>query len=254
MSQRSNLKLATKYIKSLSGVLILLGVGFLLLSGFYDWKGFIQNIGLVLSGAGVTTFILKFDLFEIVSSDEIRKSGIEMVRHGRNSMVEMIESIEEFMRKARPKEIDICGISMYSFFEPHSLYDLVLNLASEGYKFRIIFADPNSTELSFQEQVEHKPGALKSHIEYLSNKFSDHCRRHQSASIIRGNIKIGYSGLLPKVFIVRAGGKMFVSSYLHRGPHVSPTFMLSDVPNGFYSYYLQYIDDIVENCFTEYSI
>jgi hypothetical protein len=239
-------RLILRYLKSLSGILMLLGFLFLFISGWIDWHSLVQNIGLALTAAGITTFIFKFELREIVTDDEIRKSGIEIVRHGRNSILETIGNLEDFLRKSRPKEIDIIGISMYSLFEPTNLYNLLISLANENYKIRIIFAHPESLELTLQEEMEHKPGSLKYHINYLVDAFRKRLHQYSTIENILTNLTLWHSKLLPKEFIMRAGSQMIVSKYFYRGPHFSPTFLLREVPNGFFESYRQYFEDVIE--------
>lgn len=238
------LKTAIKYLRSLSGILILCGILLLLVSGYCDWHNFVENLGLALSAAGITTFLFKYDIYQMISDNGLRQSGIEAVKQGRNAMLEHVGGTEDLLRKARPKEIDICGIAMYSFFEPHSIYNLLIQLASEGYRIRIAFADPTSPELGLQEDVEHKPGSLKHHIEYVVDAIARQMQNHSNQDTIRQQFTVVYSRLLPKAFIVRAGSKMLVTEYFHRGPHFSPTYFLLDVPGGIFEEYRDYLDDV----------
>lgn len=240
-------KLAKKYLLSLSGLLMLSGVVLLLVSGYLDWHNLVNNVGLAFTAAGVTTFLFKFDLQEMISDSGIRQSGVEAIKHGRNAMLEHIGGLEHFLRKARPKEIDICGIAMYSFFEPNSVFNLLMKLASEGYKIRIAFADPKSSELCLQEEVEHKPGSLKYHIEYLADSMSDQLLHNAESRNLRRQFTVVYSKLLPKAFLVRGGSKIIISQYFHRGPHFSPTFLIHDLPDGIFKDYRVYLDDIFES-------
>jgi hypothetical protein len=244
-------KLIVKYLKSLSGILILYGILLLLISGFWDWHSLIENFGLAFTAAGITTFLFKFEIYPLITDDNLRQSGIEKVTHGRNPMFESVGSLEDLLRKSRPKEIDFCGIAMYSLFEPNNLYDLTVTLASEGYKIRIIFAYPDSPELFLQEEMEHKPGALKYHIQYLIEALKKRIGQHKNPDQILSNLKVGYSKMLPKEFILRTGNQMIVSKYFYRGPHFSPTLLLKDVPGGIFNSYRQYLDDIMERSFIE---
>jgi len=244
---RRRTRLVFKYLRSLSGILILLGVLFLGLSGYFDWNHMLQNVGLALTAAGITTFLLKFDIYEMISDSGIRESGVEAVKHGRNAMLEYVGGIEEFLRKARPRQIDICGIAMYSLFEPHSLYDLLISLARESYEIRLIFANPASPELALQEEVEHKPGSLKNHIEYIRDALSQRLNEQPDKHKVTEHLSLYYSRLLPKSFIIRSGSRIIVTKYFHRGPHFAPCYLIKDVPEGVYQLYLQYVDDIINN-------
>lgn len=243
-------KLIFKYIRSLSGILILLGALLVFISNaIWDWQAILANFGLAFLAAGITTYLLKYDIDNYLSNDNIRNSGIEVITHGRNAMVESLGGISELFLKSRPKEIDIIGIAMYSFFEPNNLYDEIINLANDKYKIRIVFADPGSKELTSQERVENKPGSLKYHIEYIVEQFRIRAGKINPPDNFRNNFILGYSSLLPKSFIIRFGSRMMVSEYFYRGPHYSPTYFLKDIPNGLYETYYQYINDIFDRSF-----
>jgi hypothetical protein len=241
--------LLARYVRSLSGILMLSGLLFLLISGFWDWHSLVAHIGIALSAAGITTFLVRYDISEAAADNEIRRCGIAMARNGRNLVVGELGDLEGFLRKARPREIDVLGIAMYSLFEPGQLYDTIVSLADEGYAVRVVLADPNSPELALQEYLEDKPGVLKHHIEYIVDAFRKRIANHQNRARICANLKIGYSRPLPKAFILRAGHRMITSAYLGRGPHFSPTVMLEDVPDGFFEDYKEYVDDVINKAF-----
>ena len=195
--------------------MILLGTLLVFFSNaIWDWHTIFANFGLAFLAAGVTTYLLKFDIDNYLSNDNIRNSGIEVITHGRNSMVESLGGISELFFQP-PKEIDIIGIAMYSFFEPNNLYDEIINLANDKYKIRIVFADPKSNELTYQEKVENKPGSLKYHIEYIVEQFRIRAKKINPTDNFKNNFIIGYSSLLPKSFIIRFGSRMMVSEYFY---------------------------------------
>jgi len=233
-----------KYLISLSGLLLLIGFILLLIGDYWDKHSFINNIGLAFTSAGITTFLFKYDLYEMLSDSGIRQSGVEAIQHGRSAMLEHHGGIESFFRRAHPKEIDICGIAMYSFFEPHQVLDVLIKLASEGYKIRIAFADPNSPELRLQEEVEQKPGSLKHHIEYLVEKINDRISKTANSQYISEQFTVVHSKLLPKAFLIRSGSKLILTQYFYRGPHNSPTFLVNDIPGGIFEQYRVYLNDV----------
>jgi len=233
---------------------MLSGLLLLVISGFWEWRSLVAHMGIALSAAGITTFLVRYDISEAATDDDIRKHGIAMARDGRNSIVEQVGNLEAFLRKARPQEIDIVGIAMYSLFEPNKLYDIIVKLADENYTIRLILADPKSSELALQEQIEHKPGVLQNHIEYMVNAFRTRVVNHPNRARICTNLKIGHSRLLPKVFILRAGHRMITSTYFGRGPHSSPTMLLHDVPDSFFEDYKEYVDDTMAKMFVGVSL
>lgn len=238
------IKLFRKYLLSLSGILLLSGTLLLVASGYFDWHSLIENYGLALTAAGITTFLLKYDIHDSLADTQIRRAGIEAIKHGRGAMVDTVGGISAFLHGAHPREIDICGMAMYSFFEPNSMYNTLLDLAAAGYKIRIAFADPESPELRLQEEAEHKIGTLTAHINHLVKTISDAIAQHPHQKDVQKRIKIVYSRNLPKCFIVRAGNHMLVTTYLLRGPHGSPTLHVANVPDGIFAAYKQYLDDV----------
>jgi hypothetical protein len=224
-----------------------MGIISLLLSCFFDWKCILQNIGLAFIVAGITTFLLKYDIYEMLANDGIRNAGIEAIKHGRNAMLEYVGGLEDFLRKAHPRKIDICGIAMYSLFEPNNLYELLINLAKDKYKIRIIFADPESKELKFQEEVEHKENSLKQHIKHIIKVLEKRLKQNQNSKELSNYISIHYSKLLPKAFILRSGTKMIITNYFYHGPHYSPCYLIKDVHDGIYKSYIQYLDEVIKN-------
>ena len=92
-----------KYIRTLAGVLMLSGVLLLVLSGLWDWHSLVANIGLALTSAGVTTFLIRYDISEATSTNLTRNVGIAAVGHGRSAMLEGIGPIDSLLRRSRPK-------------------------------------------------------------------------------------------------------------------------------------------------------
>ncbi len=208
-------------------------------------------IGTSLISAGITIFLIKFDIMSELKNDYMDKYGIISIEGGRNEIFKDNTRREfnyvdwkEFLKKSSDKTIDIVGISMYSFFYPDDLIDFVINLAKKKYKIRIFFASPLSEELNLQSIEEEKEGKLKEHIEFLSKEFIGRILKHEKKDKINKYLTLYYCKTLPKAFIVRSGNKMCITPYLLKGPFKEPTIIAYNKNMGKSSYYEAYYEYI----------
>jgi len=242
------MSLVQKYLRSLSGILLLLGIMLLIISSIWDWHSFIENIGLTLSVSGVTMFLYKTEILDIVKENKINKLSISGIDYGRDFFLKTQSDIDNFFTNNKTKIINICGISMYSFFNPNNLYVKLIEYASLDYKIKIIFANPESQELSYQEEVEEKPGFLKEHIKLSVQQFRKEIIKRGKEEKVFDNIEIYFSKTVPRVFIFGNSNKMVVTQYGLRGPFNSPTMLLTKAgENSLYYAYADYFNDLIEN-------
>lgn len=237
-----------RYLNSLSGILLLLGIILLIVSSIWDWKNFIENIGLTMSVSGVTMFLYKTEVRDLIKENKINKLSILGIDYGRDSFLNSPSDIESYFRSNRTKTIIICGISMYSFFKPNNLYNKLVEYASYGYQIKVIFANPDSQELAYQEEVEEKPGLLREHINMSLRNFGKEVKKRQLDENLIDNLEIYFSKTIPRVFIFGNSKKMVVTQYGLRGPFSSPTMLLNKADeNSLYYAYADYFNDLVEN-------
>lgn len=248
------LKFAFKYRIQLSIILFSIGVILVFLGivckDIYLLTDIFSCIGTSLVSASVTMFLVKYDIIDLFKQNNISGYGIIDIKSGRNALFQddqinciNCRSWEEFLRKSSDKTIDIVGISMYSFLWTYELIDLLLELSSKKYTIRIIFANPNSTEVEFQSMEEKKPGKLSENISYTMKKLTKLVKEKQA-----NNIKIYSSLTLPRAFIVRSGGKMIITPYLLRGPFFEPTIIADQwciEKQSYYNAYSRYIEDLI---------
>lgn len=211
-------------------------------------------IGTSLISAGITIFLIKFDIMSELKNNYMDKYGIIGIEDGRNAIFKDNTKREfnyidwkEFLKKSSDKTIDIVGISMYSFFYPNNLIDFIINLAKKKYVIRIFFANPLSNEVNLQSIEEEKEGKLKEHIELLSKEFIERISNHEKRDKINKYLEIYYCKTLPKAFIVRSGNKMIITPYLLKGPFKEPTIIAYNKntgENSYYGTYYEYINKI----------
>lgn len=209
-----------------------------------------NGIGGSLISAGITIFLIKFDIMDALKTNSMDEFGVLDIVGGRDDVFSAgydrnIDSSDwkGFMEKSSDKTIDIVGISMYSFFFPNNLISHIIMLAQKHYKIRIVFANPTSEEVSIQSEEEGKPGKLKENIEFLSRKILT-----ESEGI--KDIELYYSETLPKAFIVRSGNKMIITPYLLEGPFKVPTIIANDsglCNNMYYNTYKNYICKVIDS-------
>ncbi|WFD09778.1 hypothetical protein [Tepidibacter hydrothermalis] len=258
-----------KHIKNIFFTLIITGIFFVSIGciiGQYlnlhtmQWikeilQSLTENFGVALISSAVTIYLIKYDVINMIQKDNLNDLGIKNIIKGRDnvfnrdkdSVINNFNSWEDFFKSANPKQIDIIGISMYSFFMPNNIIDLLIQLASKKYKIRIIFADPESNELKFQEEAENKPTVLKNHIRHVVSTIKQSILNNSKKDDIYKYISVYYSRTLPKNFLVKSGNKMIVTPYLLRGPFESPTLILENNSEiGFYKEYNHYIDDVIK--------
>lgn len=245
-STRSTGRSVLRFTQTLAGLLSAIGFALLVVASFADWHGLLAAVAVALIVSGLTTFLLRYELLDELRDDRLRQSGIEAATLGRTTILEHVGGLSLFLQNARPREIDICGISMYSVLGP-GIQRLLVDLAANGFLIRLALADPASPELSLQEVVEGKPGTLKHHIGLLISQIKHLVQGHPKSAELCTHLIVGNSTILPKQFIIRAGNKLVVCSYFHRGPFETPSLFVIDRPEGFFDQYRRYLDDLFTN-------
>lgn len=211
-----------------------------------ELKSIISCIGTSLISAGITMFLIRFDILDMVQNNCLEEYGVLSITNGRDHVFEKdvynaikAHDWESFLKKSTDNTIDIIGISMYSFLITKGVLPTLYEL-DDNYNIRIVFADPNSSEVKLQSIEENKEGKLKDNIEWLSKKIKSE----------KPSINLFYSKTLPRAFIVRSGDKMVITPYLLKGPFEEPTILASNkgyANNTFFETYSNYINMLIRS-------
>ena len=211
-----------------------------------ELRSIFSCIGTSLISAGITMFLIRFDILDMVQDNCLKEYGVLSIVSGRDHVFEKdiyndikARDWKNFLTKSTDNTIDIIGISMYSFLITkgvlYTLYEL-----DDKYTIRIVFADPSSSEVKLQSIEEKKEGKLKDNIEWLSKKIKRE----------KPSINLFYSKTLPRAFIVRSGDKMVITPYLLSGPFEEPTIIASNkgyANNTFFETYSNYISMLISS-------
>lgn len=258
----NKIKLVQKYRFSLCVILAIIGIIALLIGCFIIQS--VQVLSVILSSIGttflsssITIYLIKYDITEMIQKNNIHNYGIIAIVNGRNAVFqdELVQtslrrnSWDDFLTSSKNANIDIVGISMYSFLYSENRLGELLQLALEGHKIRIVFSNPDSEEVKFQSIAEKKPDILKQHILLQRSRLQELFSKYglEDKKKIKENLSVFYSNILPRAFIVRSNEYMIITPYLLEGPFKEPTLVVKNEKDGsYFKRYMKYIIDLID--------
>ncbi|RWX52717.1 hypothetical protein [Photobacterium chitinilyticum] len=210
-----------------------------------------HNLGIALLSASIALYISHQDFEKAIKAKNFEDLGIKDFAPGYHSFISDGESLESFFRSCgRSKELDIVGIAMNGFIDQNRIIQRIEDKSKEGFRVRVIFADPNSDQVLIQSKVEGKGKRL---VRDAQENISDFVSRFGIGESVNKNVSIHVSKSVPRYFILRSGGTMIVTSYLLDGPDESVSYIYESrgATSNPYEFYLDYINKLTEFSYSE---
>ncbi|MCG9770345.1 hypothetical protein L1D59_17265 [Pseudoalteromonas piscicida] len=209
------------------------------------WSSIIHNLGIALLSASVALYLSIKDIEKALRSKNFDDLGIKDFGPGYHSFINDGDSLERFFKSGgRSKELDIVGIAMNGFIDQNRILQRIEEKSKEGFKVRVIFADPTSDQVAVQSEIEGKGQRL---VRDAQENIDDFVSRFGVGQAKNKNVCIFVSKSVPRYFILRSGGTMIVTSYLLDGPDESVSYVYESRGEGSnpYEFYLDYINKLI---------